>query len=691
MPKLPGVVRLVGLAALAGGLSVPVVGQTPTQTLPGAMSAAQQNTPPPPATGLILGQVVDAGTGQPISGATVTLGGGPIMANGQPLTPDDPAFLDAAAAARNTPRIMTDASGQFVFHDLRKGTYRLSAMAPMYVPGQYGQHRVNSLPRPIELDDGEHLGNATIKLWKYATISGRVTDEAGEPAVGITVRVLRVQVGARRRTLAPAGQTQTDDRGMYRVYTLTPADYVVAIPQTVTTLPSSFVDNYGTLMVGGGNTPDLLRELSASGAPFPGLGGMRVGDQVVQTSSAMQRALPIPEPADPNHLLVYQSAFYPAAPSSADATVLTLTSGQEQTNVDLQLRLSQTVRVSGTVTGPDGPARNTGVRLVPLTAMDLELDNGFETTQSVTDANGAFTFLGVPAGQYTLKVQRVPRPQIDPSSMVTVMNSSGSGFTSISSSSGDPAILPPVPTEPTLFAQVPVSVAERDIDGLPVVLRPGARVSGRVVFDGASAPPPAAVIQRMTVSLGAVDGGINFNGPTAARVAADGQFTTQGYAPGRYFVNASGASLGKWALKSITIGARNIDDAPLDLQNENISGVLVTFGDQATTISGTVHVAGVAATADVDAVIIAFPSNYSGWIDQGMSNRRTRTANTGKGGAYTISGLPPGDYLIAAVPAETVSTIRDVKFYETLARTASHVTVAEGERKTLDFTVSPVR
>ena len=48
----------------------------------------------------------------------------------------------------------------------------------------------------------------------------------------------------------------------------------------------------------------------------------------------------------------------------SDATVLKVASGQEQTGADLQLRLVRTVTVSGTVSGADGPVRNTGVRLI---------------------------------------------------------------------------------------------------------------------------------------------------------------------------------------------------------------------------------------------------------------------------------------------------------------------------------------
>ena len=197
------VTGLLWLAALAAGVSA-------------------QTQPQP--TGLILGQVVDAGTGQPIAGAIVTAGGGPIMLNGQPAPPEMLASLDQGGTVVGLPRVMTGPVGQFVFHSLKKGTYRLSASAPGYVPGSFGQRRVNGPPKPIELDEGEHVGDATIKLWKYGAISGRVTDDAGEPAVGVNVRILRAQVSGPTKTYLFASGTQTDDRGVYRFGTLIPGE-----------------------------------------------------------------------------------------------------------------------------------------------------------------------------------------------------------------------------------------------------------------------------------------------------------------------------------------------------------------------------------------------------------------------------------------------------------------------------------
>ena len=76
--------------------------------------------------------------------------------------------------------------------------------------------------------------------------------------------------------------------------------------------------------------------------------------------------------------------------------MITIASGEERAGVDLQMHLVATSRVSGTLLGPDGPAFNMGLRLVPADARDLASENGYETATTVTDAAGQFTFLGVP-------------------------------------------------------------------------------------------------------------------------------------------------------------------------------------------------------------------------------------------------------------------------------------------------------
>ena len=56
-----------------------------------------------------------------------------------------------------------------------------------------------------------------------------------------------------------------------------------------------------------------------------------------------------------------------------------------------------------------------------------------------------------------------------------------------------------------------------------------------------------------------------------------------------------------------------------------------------------------------------------------------------------MSGLVAGDYLIAAVNPDTISDIRDRAFYDALARIATRFSLADGEKKALDLTVSALR
>src|SRR6186713_931003 len=124
--------------------------------------APQTGSAPPergPATGLILGQVVDAGSGRAVGGAIVSISG-----------------------AANLPLpAMTDGDGRFLFPSLAAGNYTLSVAANGYVPGMFGRLRVDGPGRPLELGQNERVTDAQIRIWKYASIAGTVVDDAGEP------------------------------------------------------------------------------------------------------------------------------------------------------------------------------------------------------------------------------------------------------------------------------------------------------------------------------------------------------------------------------------------------------------------------------------------------------------------------------------------------------------------------------
>src|SRR5262245_20777194 len=97
-----------------------------SRQIPSPSSAGtQQNAPP--ATGLILGQVVDTGTGTPIIGAIVTLTTATLAVAVATLPAE---LIEGPIAGPGVPtRVITDAEGRFVFRNLPKGRYSFSASA----------------------------------------------------------------------------------------------------------------------------------------------------------------------------------------------------------------------------------------------------------------------------------------------------------------------------------------------------------------------------------------------------------------------------------------------------------------------------------------------------------------------------------------------------------------------------------
>src|SRR5690606_28750145 len=103
-----------------------------------------------------------------------------------------------------------------------------------------------------------------------------------------------------------------------------------------------------------------------------------------------------------------------------------------------------------------------------------------------TDAAGRFTFLGVPSGRYDVRAMKIPPRPVSTTSTAPVVIRTGTSTTMIGGGSSAPL---PISDEPTLWANVPVSVGESDVTDLSVMMGAGARLSGSLAFDG-NAPKP---------------------------------------------------------------------------------------------------------------------------------------------------------------------------------------------------------
>jgi hypothetical protein len=648
--------------------------------LAASMQAPQPSAsrPPADATGLIVGRVVDGTTRRPVPGAIVTLGGG--------LTAIEPG-RPAPAGPTEQPRAMTNASGQFVFRKLQKGAFTLTATKPGYSAGAYGRRRPGGSLATLTLDAGERVGDVSIPLWKLAAISGTVVDEAGEPLVGVALRAFQRSVVGGRRRLAQQGFTTTDDRGMYRFVGLAAGDYVVAFIAREAALPAAVAEQMRSPSAPNDpNVQALMRERAALGMPVGSPGtpmAIQAGDVVRQ----MDGSLPVPPDAgEKATVFIYPTQFYPGVPAVARAAVLTLGSGQERENVDFALRPVRASRITGSVIGPDGPVSHVAVRLVPDSD---EFLFDLEASVTMTTAGGEFTLIGVPAGQYVIKVLRVPRPAAPPAPAATTEIRTGSSVMVTMRGAGmTPA---PIPDDPTWYADVAVSVTDADVSGVVVPLQRGARLTGRIEFDGSAERPEPAALTRILITTAPADA-TPVNPITAVppgRADESGTFKTYGLPPGRYFVRVNTAPPG-WFFKSATSEGRDVSDTPLDLRAADVANVVVTFTDRPTRLRGVARTG--AGNGDPDALVVVFPSDASAWSDTGANPRRLRGVRAGKDGAYSFTGLPAGDYYLAAIREEAHTQWQDPEVLEELSRSASHVRLADGETRTEDVrTVGSVR
>jgi hypothetical protein len=312
-----------------------------------AVELVRGQVPGAAGTAVVAGEVIDATTGSPISGAIVTLGRGPAKA----AEPPPPAV----------PRVLTTATGRFALRDVGTGSFSLVATKPGYLLAEFGRSRPDGPSRPLVVAPDDRVIDVVVRMWRAATISGTVVDEAGEPIGSASVRVYRRTRRSGRLQLVDARGATTDDRGVYRVADLIPGDYSA-----------------------------VARQVPSSASLQPARG-----------SAATPQ--PIPPPSDPGRVWVYPTTFYPAVSTIGQATVLTLGSGEERPAVDFNLHPVAVFRVSGMVMSAAGPMRG----LVPVTLTPAGEDAGgasAETPTAMTDRAGRFDFAMVPSGQYTLAV-----------------------------------------------------------------------------------------------------------------------------------------------------------------------------------------------------------------------------------------------------------------------------------------------
>ena len=248
-----------------------------------ASLCAQESTPPVvlPRTSQqliscsISGVVVRAQTGEPLKKARVAI---------YSLNED-----------RHGYSATTNDAGRFLLEGIAPGNYELKVERTGFVTQSFGVdpsngHRVN-----LALDAGKKISNLLVRMPLWAVISGRITDQDGDPVANAEVSALQSYVDEGHRKLSPSQTALTNDLGEYRLYGLAKGRYY---------LHTEYTERSPVTM---------LRSTSEDSTT------------------------------------AYAPIFYPGTADVSRATTVTLASGQELPSVDFRLVATRAMRIRGHV------------------------------------------------------------------------------------------------------------------------------------------------------------------------------------------------------------------------------------------------------------------------------------------------------------------------------------------------------
>jgi hypothetical protein len=317
MKLLPG--RLLWLALTMAALFPPVL--LPAQSAIAAKPSAN-------ARATIAGIVTKEAGSEPVKKAVIEL------------------IAESQADGSNYTAV-TSADGSFQIDGIVPGRYHLFVERTGYL--EVEKRRPRAEGRVLTLSAGQELKDLAIRLQAAAVVTGRVTDEDGDPMANAQVSVLRQTFLSGHCRWEQVGSERTNDLGEYRVAGLAAGNYFVSV-----------------------TPPPDFKSLIDSGS--------RADDQ---HNTATDRPAPTS----------YQTTYYPGTRDRSGAAPIQLRAGDEFP-ANFSLAPSPTMTVRGSVVGlPPGATAS-----IMLQSHDLNMVlSGAEVRK-----DGTFEVRDVAPGAYTI-------------------------------------------------------------------------------------------------------------------------------------------------------------------------------------------------------------------------------------------------------------------------------------------------
>jgi hypothetical protein len=539
----------------------------------------------------------------------------------------------------------SDAVGRFSFQGLEPGEYRLTVeRAGYFTP-------FGDLFKPVTLTTGQHLTGLEIHLAPEPVLSGKVTDENGEPMPGVTVRPLHIGTQSNGRlqigSVGTLGWT-------YGVQTGADGEYQLTVDGNLA----------GRWYLSFSVKPDSHKPPSTKPASV----------------AADGKVVPDERAADEGER-AYVTTYYPGVRDLSLASGIDISAGQQVTGLNMRLQKAPVYHVRGKVAGPILPD-------LGITAFDESGDSHalFGDEGQPIPADGTFSFAGLTPGAWTLVLRQSPKPAFLGSRTVQV---------------GDGDV-----NDVVIDVEMPVDVRGSvvmiaDPSGTNARLdSPGSGNAGSanpgplLVGPGSAYPPFSDSDRRMRVGLEPL-GPMHAPRPIGARVESDGTFNLKEVAADWYRVDLSmpGALIGMpipppgGFVKSVTLDGRECIDSGIDLRGDGGAGpegssrLRITVSMTAAEIKGSVmNPDGGAPTA---AFVTLMPDRPSTALYRPELHQRVKTEASGQ---FVVSNVVPGTYRLYAwerLPGEPgtngLFAYADPEFLK--AFDGVNVTIAESESK----------
>ena len=242
----------------------------------------------------------------------------------------------------------TDSDGHFRIENVVPGRYRLFLEKTGLV--EVNRRGFKADTNVFTVQAGRAVGDLLFRMLPTAVISGRVTDEDGDPMSGVRVVAQKKKPG--KTTRETAGSESTNDLGEYRLSGLFPGQYwIVAMP------------------------PPDMRDYEKPQEKSPPGDNQSDAQNVAQNDTR------------------YVTTYYPGTYDGLQASAVTLKAGDEMP-VNLTLAPARTYRVRGIVTG---------VTVGEKPFVELISRSGDSVRASEVGPDGQFEMRGAAPGSYVVR------------------------------------------------------------------------------------------------------------------------------------------------------------------------------------------------------------------------------------------------------------------------------------------------